>query len=203
MSDLPQYKLEPNAAGTVNLVVTRADTADAVDYADVTGRPNQSLDTTSTVTFDNATITTNLTVQGTTTTVNTATLSVSDNKVILNSDVTGTPSLNASFEVERGSSTNTAIRWNESTDQWEQTRDGSSYTVLPVSTSELSEGSNLYYTDSRVRNAISVAGSGSYNASTGVITVTGGVTSVNTKTGAVTLTTTDVSEGTILYKHSC
>jgi hypothetical protein len=199
MSDLSQYKLGPKAAGTVNRVVTRATTADAVDYTDVSGKPNQDLNTTSTVTFANATISSNLTVQGTTTTVNTATLSVSDNKVILNSDVTGTPSLNASFEVERGSSTNTAIRWNETTDQWEQTRDGSSYVVLPVSTNELTESGNLYYTDTRARNAISVTGSGSYNASTGVITVTGGVTSVNTQTGAVTLTTTDVSEGTNLY----
>ena len=170
MSDLSQYKLVPNATGTVNLVVTRATTADAVDYTDVSGKPNQDLNTTSTVTFANATISSNLTVQGTTTTVNTATLSVSDNKVILNSDVTGTPSLNASFEVERGSSTNTAIRWNESTDQWEQTRDGSSYVVLPVSTSELSEGSNLYYTDTRVRNAVSAGTGISYNSSTGVIT---------------------------------
>ena len=37
MSDLSQYKLVPNAADTVNLVVTRAITADAVDYANVTG----------------------------------------------------------------------------------------------------------------------------------------------------------------------
>jgi hypothetical protein len=67
------------------------------------------------------------------------------------------------------------------------------------STTNLAEGTNLYYTDTRARNAISVAGSGGYDPVTGVITVTGGVTSVNTKTGAVTLTTTDVSEGTNLY----
>jgi hypothetical protein len=56
------------------------------------------------------------------------------------------------------------------------------------------EGStNKYYTDSRVRSAISVVGSGSYNSTTGVITVTGGVTSVAGKIGAIVLTATDVT----------
>ena len=68
-----------------------------------------------------------------------------------------------------------------------------------ASTTDISEGTNLYYTDTRARLAISVTGSGSYNSATGVITVTGGVTSVNTLTGAVTLTTTNIAEGTNLY----
>ena len=66
-------------------------------------------------------------------------------------------------------------------------------------TTLVTEGTNLYYTDARARAAISVTGSGSYNSSTGVITVTGGVTSVNTLTGAVVLTTTNIAEGTNLY----
>ena len=66
-------------------------------------------------------------------------------------------------------------------------------------TTLVTEGTNLYYTDARARAAISVTGSGSYNSATGVITVTGGVTSVNTLTGAVVLTTTNIAEGTNLY----
>jgi len=66
-------------------------------------------------------------------------------------------------------------------------------------TTLVTEGTNLYYTDARARAAISVTGSGSYNSATGVITVTGGVTSVNTLTGAVVLTTTNITEGTNLY----
>ena len=63
-------------------------------------------------------------------------------------------------------------------------------------TDDLAEGStNQYYTDARARGAISVTGSGSYDSSTGVITVTGGVTSVNSLTGAVTIDTDDVAEG--------
>ena len=68
-----------------------------------------------------------------------------------------------------------------------------------LTTANISEVTNLYYTDARARAAISVTGSGSYNSSTGVITVTGGVTSVNTLTGAVVLTTTNIAEGTNLY----
>lgn len=66
-------------------------------------------------------------------------------------------------------------------------------------TAQVTESGNLYYTDARARAAISVAGSGTYNPSTGVITINGGVTSVNTLTGAVVLTTSNISEGTNLY----
>ena len=80
---------------------------------------------------------------------------------------------------------------------------GRTGTVVAVSgdytTALVTEVTNLYYTDARARAAISVTGSGSYDSATGVITVTGGVTSVNTLTGAVTLTTTNIAEGTNLY----
>lgn len=72
----------------------------------------------------------NLTVNGTTTTINTSTLNVSDNVIVLNNDVTGSPSENAGIEVERGTSTNVLIRWNESTDVWEFTTDGTSYSTF-------------------------------------------------------------------------
>jgi len=55
-----------------------------------------------------------------------------------------------------------------------------------LTTTGVTEGTNLYFTNARSRAAISVAGSGSYDSATGVITVTGGVTSVNGQTGAAT-----------------
>ena len=73
------------------------------------------------------------------------------------------------------------------------------WTKIAATTTNITEGTNLYYTDARARAAISVTGSGSYDSATGVITVTGGVTSVNTLTGAVTLTTSNIAEGTNLY----
>lgn len=60
----------------------------------------------------------NLTVHGTTTTVNSETVAIADNVIVLNSDVTGTPSQNGGIELERGTSTNAAITWNESSDVW-------------------------------------------------------------------------------------
>lgn len=69
----------------------------------------------------------NLTVSGTTTTINTETLTIDDNIIVLNNNEAGTPSVNAGIEVERGTSTNVVLRWNETTDCWEFTNDGTNY----------------------------------------------------------------------------
>jgi hypothetical protein len=66
----------------------------------------------------------NLTVNGTTTTVNSNTVAIGDSIMTLNNDETGTPSENAGFEIERGTSTNVSLLWNEGTDYW-QISDGS------------------------------------------------------------------------------
>ncbi len=55
----------------------------------------QAVATTDNVTFNNLTLDGNLTVSGTTTTLSTETLTVDDNIIVLNSNVTGTPSENA------------------------------------------------------------------------------------------------------------
>jgi len=60
-----------------------------------------------------------LTVSGTTTTVNTETINLADNIITLNSNVTGTPTENSGIEVERGTATNATLRWNETDDIWE------------------------------------------------------------------------------------
>lgn len=67
----------------------------------------------------------NLTVTGTTTTVNTTELNIADNVLTLNSDfTTGVPTENAGIEIRRGSSPTVSSRWNEATDRWEFTNDG-------------------------------------------------------------------------------
>ena len=66
-----------------------------------------------------------LTVNGDTTTLNTTTLEVEDNKVLLNKGVTGTPSLDAGIEVERGDQTNAQLFWAEDVDKWSLTQGGS------------------------------------------------------------------------------
>ena len=88
---------------------------------------------------NNLTVTGDLTVSGNTTTINTANLFIEDNIILLNSGETSTPTLNAGIEVERGTSTNVDIRWNESTDKWQFTNDGSTYTDFGAGGATISE----------------------------------------------------------------
>ncbi len=79
-------------------------------------------------------------------------------------------------------STGQVLKWNGST--WTPSADENDDTIYTSfntdfdtrlsgkSTTNLSEGTNKYFTDTRVRNAISVTGDLSYNASTGVISFT-------------------------------
>jgi hypothetical protein len=78
----------------------------------------------------NLVITGDLTVSGESTTLNTATLNVEDNIITLNSGVTGSPTLNGGIEINRGTSTDVSVVWNESLDKWQFTNDGSNYTTL-------------------------------------------------------------------------
>ena len=76
-------------------------------------------------------VTGDLTVSGTTTTVNTETILLADNIITVNSNYTGSaPTENGGIEVERGTLANTALRWNETNDNWEFTNDGSTYQTI-------------------------------------------------------------------------
>ena len=81
---------------------------------------------------NNVTITGDLIVSGTTTTINTANLTIEDNIMILNSGQTGTPaaSLRSGIEIERGDATNVKLQFNENTDKWEFTNDGTTYSDI-------------------------------------------------------------------------
>lgn len=61
----------------------------------------------------------NLIVSGTSTTVNTETIDLADNIITLNSNETGTPSQDAGIEVERGTSANAKLYWDEGDDDWQ------------------------------------------------------------------------------------
>jgi hypothetical protein len=79
----------------------------------------------------NLVVTGNFTVSGTTTSVNTETISLADNIIDLNSNfTTGTPTENSGLRVVRGDSNAVQIRWNESSDKWEFTTDGTNYSVI-------------------------------------------------------------------------
>ena len=79
----------------------------------------------------NFTVSGNLTVSGTTTTVNSETVTFDDNILVLNNNYSGgSPTENAGIEVERGTVANVALRWNETSDKWQITEDGSAYKNL-------------------------------------------------------------------------
>lgn len=81
----------------------------------------------------------NLVVEGTTTTVNSETVTIADNFILLNADVDGTTvfQTNAGIEIQRnsgpdtdgvvGTDENVALRWNETTDKWQVTENGVDY----------------------------------------------------------------------------
>ncbi|MGC9309906.1 MAG: hypothetical protein ACP5D2_04410 [Candidatus Nanoarchaeia archaeon] len=60
----------------------------------------------------------NLTVHGTTTTLYTEEVTIDDNILLLNSNVTGTPTEDAGLEIERGDLNNVSIIWDEDTLLW-------------------------------------------------------------------------------------
>jgi hypothetical protein len=149
-----------------------------------------------------------LTVNGTTTTVNSNTIALADNIVTLNSDATGTPTQNAGIEVERGDEANVQMRWNEGLQKWTFTNDGAVYTQIATSTDTLSEGTtNLYFSNTRARAALSANGSSgvSYNSASGLISLgsipnsslTNNTITVNgavaTLGGSITLGVADIS----------
>jgi len=72
----------------------------------------------------------NLNVIGTVNSVNTTQINIEDNKLKLNSTFTGTPTTDAGVVVERGTLTDTEILWNETSDKWTLTNDGTNYHAI-------------------------------------------------------------------------
>jgi hypothetical protein len=77
----------------------------------------------------NLVVTGDLTVSGSTTYLNTATLQVEDNKVVLNSNATGTPTVDAGIEIERGDFPNAELFWDESEGKWTSNNGSASYAL--------------------------------------------------------------------------
>lgn len=138
-------------------------TAD-VDFATVT-------------TTGNVTVGGNLTVSGTTTTINTTQVNVADNIMLLNSDVTGTPTEDAGIEIERGTAVNKKFIWDESADEWstegEDIRAGHFYGNLTGTVSgnidtatKLATARNFSLTGDVTSNTVTFDGSGNLQLTT-------------------------------------
>lgn len=124
---------------------------------------------------DNLIVSGDLTVSGTTTTVNTETINLADNIITLNSNEAGVPSQNGGIEIERGTSTNVALRWNETTDKWQVTEDGTTYTDIAL-TGHAHTAANISDFNEAAQDAVGTIVSGSnslavaYNDATPSIT---------------------------------
>ena len=100
-----------------------------------------------------------------------ADLRIEDAAVVINSNYTGTPSidgLDGALEIERGAGTNVKLLWNETTDRWQITNDGSVYGDLRTKEEIASD-----IADARTDSL-------GFNASDGVLTATRGDASTYT-----------------------
>jgi hypothetical protein len=79
---------------------------------------------------NNLTVGGNLNVTGTINSVNTTQVNIVDNKINLNTDFTGAPTTDAGIRVERGTSADVEVLWNESSDKWTLTNDGTNYHAI-------------------------------------------------------------------------
>ena len=169
------------AVGTTDDVTFNTVTADLTGNVtgNVTGNITGNITSTGANTMASLTTTGNvvvggdLTVSGTTTTVNTETINLADNQIVLNSNEAGTPTQNGGIEIERGTATNKTLVWDEAVDKWTVgsetfvagTFEGAltgnvTGTVSSISnhdTGDLTEGSNLYYTNARADARIAAA----------------------------------------------
>jgi cytoskeletal protein CcmA (bactofilin family) len=117
----PTVSLDSAATGTI----TNLNVIGNLDVAGLTTLDSATID-------GNLIVTGNLTISGTTTTVNTETITVNDNIIVLNNNAPDTPTENAGVEVERGLSTNVQLIWNETTDRWTFTNNGTTYHNIPT-----------------------------------------------------------------------
>ncbi len=104
----------PQLGGNLDVQNHEIFTSDNADT--ITIRPNDSSDNTGTVQIAG-----NLTVLGTTTTVSSTNLAVTDNIIVINKDEVGAgvTAGSAGIEIERGSVDNATITWNETDDVFE------------------------------------------------------------------------------------
>jgi hypothetical protein len=134
------------------------------------------------------TVTGDLYVSGTTTYLNTQHLNVGDNIITLNADYTGATGIeNAGIEVNRGGDPLVALRWNEGTDRWQFTNNGTGYYNIPIDT------------EFTVYN-IEVAAGGANDARL-VLTGSNGDSNEITVSGSSGILITEIGTGAIVVSH--
>ena len=139
-------------------------------------------------------ITGNLTVSGNSTTLNAEILTIEDADIVLLSNVASTPALNAGIIVNRGTSTNTFLRWDEVTDKWGWSDDGSTTYKFTSALDAYAQANSAY---GAANNRVLKAGdtmTGQLNISSGGLLVTGNV-GIGTASPAYVLSTSSSAHG--------
>ena len=116
----------------------------------------------------NLTVNGNINATGNINVQNVEDLYVRDQTIVMNANA-ASPA-NVQIVANRPGLANTELKWNEQSDRWTFTNDGTIYYNLPTSTTDVAEGANLYYSNARVNSFIQD-----------------------------NITTTDIDEGTNLY----
>ena len=106
-----------STATSLGGTITFSGTANEVEVSESSGTITVGLPDNVTI-GNNLVVTGNLTVSGSTTTVNTETINLADNTIVLNSNATGSATENGGIEIERGDDTNKTLLWNETSDKW-------------------------------------------------------------------------------------
>ena len=85
-----------------------------------------------TLDYGDVTLTGNLTVSGSSTTIDTTNLAVSDNVIVLNDGETGAGITNttAGINIDRGTSPDVGLRYDESVSAWQATNDGTTWEYI-------------------------------------------------------------------------
>ena len=117
--------LEVNSNGTVTI----AEFSGNVLVGTATDNGTDKLQVNGSIGATDLVLSGNLTIGGTTTTVNTADLAITDNIIVLNNGETGAGVTlgTAGIEIERGTASNVSLLFDESTDEWKLTKDGTNY----------------------------------------------------------------------------
>jgi hypothetical protein len=133
----------------------------------------------------------NLTVSGTVTTINTETINLADNIITLNSNATGSATQNGGIEINRGDDTDVSFIWNETSDRWTFTNDGSTFYNIPIP----SEYDNFSFSvsDGSVTQEVANAGTITFAQGGGLTVAVSGDDTV-TYTHADTSSVTDISQ---------
>ena len=129
------------------------------------------------VSFQDITATGNLTVSGTVTTINTEEINLADNQIVLNSNHSGAPVQDAGLIVNRGSSANVSIFWDETDDRW-SVNTGSSTSIIHNTGRDVvlgTETSGAYVGNLVQGSGISLSGLGNEGATPTIALATSGV----------------------------